>query len=84
MTKHCAALHWETKAGEMAGFGEKGEQRQRQGRGETEYKILDTDENCIDLQNGGKVKIRGVQGGEREGTEKMANVGNQREMFEEG
>ena len=69
MTKHCAALHWETKAGEMAGFGEKGEQRQRQrqGRGETECKILGTDENCIyvSAERGEGKDKRGPRGGKR-------------------
>ena len=32
MTKHCAALHWETKAGEMAGLGKRGNRdRDREG-----------------------------------------------------
>ena len=79
-SKHDKALRGFTQGNKSGGngrFGEKGEQRQRQrqGRGETECKILDTDENCIYLQNGGKAKIRGVQGGKREGTEKTAKVG---------
>ena len=83
MTKHCAALHREPKAGEMAGLGKRGNRDREGGRQNVKFwaqmKIA-----SMYLQNGGKARIRGVQGGEREGTEKMANVGNQREMFEEG